>query len=103
MTDADDRLRALFAEDAPPARDPVFSTAVMEEIVRRRFIGDVALLAVTATAGGFVLWALWPVLSPLGADLSRGLMPVGACLTLAAAAVMLLDARVALSDERNHG
>lgn len=103
MTDADDRLRALFAEDAPPARDPAFSTAVMEEIARRRFIGDLALLATVTTAGAFVLWALWPVLSPLGADLSRGLMPVAACLTLAAAAVMLLDSRVAPPAERNHG
>jgi len=36
----DDRLKALFAYDEPPARDPAFSAAVMEKIMRRRFLAD---------------------------------------------------------------
>ena len=55
MTDADDRLKALFAQDEPPARDAAFSAAVMAEVVRRRFIVDMALLATATTAGAFVL------------------------------------------------
>lgn len=94
MTDADDRLKALFAQDEPPARDPAFSTAVMEEIARRRFLADVALLGAAAAAGGFVLWALWPTLSPMLTTLSQGLVPVVACLTLAATAVAVLDGRL---------
>ena len=39
--DADDRLKTLFAQDEPPARDPAFSAAVMAEIARRRFLDDV--------------------------------------------------------------
>lgn len=103
MTDADDRLKALFAEDEPPARDPAFSTAVMAEVIRRRFIVDMALLASAATAGGFLLWALWPSLQPLLSMLGSGLAPVGACLTLATAAVLLLDRGVIPFPQRNHG
>lgn len=100
MTDAD--LKALFAEDEPPARDPAFSAAVMAEVIRRRFIVDMALLATAATAGAFLLWALWPALQPLIAPLSEGLAPVGACLTLAAMSVLLLDGRVVPALRRNH-
>ena len=92
--DADARLKALFAGDEPPARDPAFSTAVMAEVARRRFLGDMALLAAATAAGGFVLWALWPTLSPLLTTVSQGLVPVVACLTLAVAAVAILDGRM---------
>jgi hypothetical protein len=101
MTDAD--LKALFAEDEPPPRDPVFSAAVMAEVARRRFIIDMALLTSVATAGGFLLWALWLPLQPVLAQLSAGLAPLGACLTLAAASVILLDGRVIPAVPRNHG
>jgi hypothetical protein len=94
MTDADDRLRSLFAQDEPPARDPAFSAAVMEEIARRRFLADVGLLSGVTVAGGLVLWSLWPSLAPVLTDLAQGLAPVVACITLAATAVAALDARV---------
>jgi hypothetical protein len=98
MTDAedrgaDDRLKALFAQDEPPARDPAFSTAVMEAVVRRRFIEDLALLSGVTLVGGAVLWALWPSLSPVVTSLSQGLAPVAACLTLAAIVVTLAGGR----------
>lgn len=103
MTDADDRLKTLFSHDQPPARDPVFSTAVMAEVIRRRFVVDMALLASAATAGGFLLWAVWPFLAPVVATVAPGLGPVGACLTLAATAVVLLDRGVVPLSPRNHG
>src|SRR6478672_7702531 len=81
---ADDRLKVLFAQDEPPARDLTFSTAVMAEIARRRFLQDVALLTGATMIGGMVLWLLWPSLSPVVTQLSQGLAPVAACLTLAA-------------------
>jgi hypothetical protein len=102
MTDEDLRLRALFAEDEPPARDPAFSAAVMAEVARRRFAIDTALLAAAAAAGGFVLWALWPTLAPMVETLSQGLFPVVACLTLAATAVAVLDGRLVPGGVRNH-
>lgn len=94
MTDADDRLKALFAADAPPARDPVFSAAVMAEVARRRFLGDVALLTSATLAGGAVLWAVWPSLSPVLGQLGQGFAPVAACLTLAATVLVVVDRRI---------
>jgi hypothetical protein len=94
MTDADDRLKALFAQDLPRARDAAFSTAVMEEIARRRFLADLGVLSAVSVAGGAVLWSLWPSLAPMLANLSQGLVPVVACLTLAATAVAVLDRRL---------
>ena len=94
MTDADDRLKALFAQDEPPARDPVFSTAVMEQIARRRFVEEVGLLSGATLIGAVVLWLLWPAVTPILAPLGQSLMPVMASLTVAAAAVFFLDGRV---------
>ncbi|WP_296600069.1 hypothetical protein [Phenylobacterium sp.] len=102
MTDADSRLKALFAEDEPPARDPVFSTAVMEELARRRFVADMALIAALAVGCGFALWLAWPRLAPVWPVLAQGLAPLGACATLAIGAVMLLDGRIPAA-RRNHG
>lgn len=101
MMDAD--LKALFAEDEPPARDVVFQAAVMEEVIRRRFVIDMSLLAMASTAGAFLIWALWPTLAPLTGVLVQGLAPVGACLTLAAVAVAVLDRGVVRAMPRNHG
>ena len=102
MTDADARLKALFAEDEPPPRDPVFSTAVMAEVARRRFLADRGLLAIAAAAGGFAMWALWPALAPMMTTLSQGLVPVVGCLTLAVTAVAVLDGRLIPGGVRNH-
>jgi hypothetical protein len=92
MTDA--HLKALFAEDEPPARDPAFSAAVMADIARRRFVLDVAWLSGVTALGGVVLWALWPVLDPLLAQAGPQLGPVAAAVTLAIVAVMAVDGRV---------
>jgi hypothetical protein len=93
MTDADDRLRALFAEDEPPARDPAFSAAVIEAIVRRRFLVDLGMLTGLSGVGGAALWALWPVVQPLLVNTSQSLFPVAGLLAVAAAAVLVLGGR----------
>ena len=86
----DDRLKALFAYDDPPARDPAFSSGVMEEVMRRRFLADVAMLSGVSALGGTALWALWPSLHPVVVAVSQGLAPaiVAAALALAAAVVI---------------
>ena len=93
MTDADGRLRALFAQDEPPARDPAFSSAVMEGIVRRRFMIDLAMLSGVSAVGGASLWALWPVVQPLLVNTSQNLFPVAGLLALAASVVLILGGR----------
>ena len=96
-TAVDARLRALFAADAPPARDPMFSAAVMARVARRQFLRDVALHSGVTVLGALVLWALWPTLQPLVADLGRQLAPVAACLTLAAIAIVMAGGRRAVT------
>jgi len=95
MTDADDRLKALFALDEPPARDPGFTTAVMEEIARREFRADMLQLAGVTALGALVLWALWPVVTPILTTASEALLPAAAGLALAAALTWLAGERPA--------
>jgi hypothetical protein len=90
MGEADDRLRALFAEQEPPARDALFQAAVMEAVMRRELKADMALLAGAAAVGALALWALWPALHPALVALSRELAPAAAALAAAAAAVIVL-------------
>ena len=94
MTDTDDRLRALFAADEPPARDPAFSAAVMEAVMRRRFLLDMALLAGATAVGALVLWALWPAIQPWLVEMSAGLAPVAAALALGIGVVVILGGRL---------
>lgn len=93
MDKADERLKALFALDEPPARDAAFSATVIERLVRRRFQQDVALLSGATLAGGGVLWAAWPALQPALVAVSQGLAPAIAVLALAACAAAILSAR----------
>lgn len=93
MTQADDRLKALFAGDEPPARDAAFSMAVMEKVMRRRFQEDVAILCGVSIAGGVAMWPLWPVLQPTLVTLSQGFAPALGAVALAACAVMILGGR----------
>lgn len=95
MTDADDQLRALFAQDEPPLRDATFTLAVMAEVARRRFLAEVGILSLLTLLGGAVLWSAWPALTANLGILGEGLTPVVACVTLAITAVVLLDGRVA--------
>jgi len=86
----DDRLKTLFAQDEPPARDPAFSAAVTERLVRRRWLQDMALLAGLTLVGGLALWALWPVLQPAVTAISGQLAPAAWALALAFSAVAIL-------------
>lgn len=95
MTDADERLRTLFAEDAPPERDLFFSAEVMSALARRRFLENLAYLAGLALLGGVALWGAWPMIAPLLGVASPALAPVAAALTLAAVAVTMLGRPVA--------
>lgn len=92
---ADERLKALFAQDLPPARDLMFEAAVMERLARRRFVAEVALLSGAALIGAMVLWLLWPTLGPVVTQLSRAFAPVGATLALVAVVLAAVGVRPA--------
>jgi hypothetical protein len=89
----DDRLKALFAYDEPPPRDPAFSAAVMAEVMRRRFLADVAVLSGVSALGGTALWALWPSLQPALVAISQGLAPAIVAGTLVVCAGVILTGR----------
>ena len=95
MTQADDRLMALFARDEPPARDPGFSTAVMERVMRRQFQEEVALLCAVSLVGAVVLWLIWPMLLRALVAVSQGLAPALGAIVLAGCVVMVASARPA--------
>jgi hypothetical protein len=80
---ADDRLKALFAHDQPPARDPAFSAAVIERMARRRWLQDVGLLAGMSAVGGMALWGFWPLIHPALGQLSGELAPAAVALVVA--------------------
>ncbi|MDB5475964.1 MAG: hypothetical protein JWP49_1475 [Phenylobacterium sp.] len=90
MTPHDDRLKALFAHDEPPPRDPAFATAVTERLVRRRCLQELALLGGVSALGGLALWALWPVLQPAVTTVSGELAPAAWAVALAFSAVAIL-------------
>ena len=90
MNPADDHLKALFARDAPPARDPAFCATVMAQLARRRCILDLTFLAGLSGMGALALWALWPVLQPAVVAVSGQLAPGAWAVALAFSAVTIL-------------
>jgi hypothetical protein len=100
MSEADRRLKDIFAADAPPARDPAFIFAMLQTHERRRLREEVALHAGGALAGGALLWAALPWIGP-GVE---AFLPVAAPLAAAAAtviSVMLLTRMVGPSPSRD--
>lgn len=83
MTNADDRLKALFATDEPPARDPAFAAAVMERLAHRRWLEDMGVVAGISVVGALALGGLWPVLEPALVSISSDLAPAALGLALA--------------------
>lgn len=94
MTDADNRLKALFGKDEPSARDPLFVSGVMATLARRRFLSDLAGLAGVTILGALILWAVWPELASVIQALGPELSTFAAALVVAATAVVLADGHV---------
>lgn len=78
------KLAALFAAEAPPARDYVFQARIAQAIALRRAWMTVAALVPWMVAAVAVLWALVPVVGPMGDSLGAALRPAGAMLSVAA-------------------
>lgn len=90
MTPADDHLKALFAHDEPPPRDPAFQAAVMQRLAKRRCLQDLAFLGGVSALGAVAMWALWPILQPVLTAISGPLAPGAATLAAALSAVAIL-------------
>ena len=86
---ADDRLKALFAQDEPPQRDAVFNTEVMAKVMRLRLRDEVAMLSGVSVIGAGALWLVWPTLQPGLLALSQGLAPAAGALAVAGCATLI--------------
>jgi len=93
----EDRLAAFLSQDDVPARnaaastalDAVFVAEVMQRVARHELSVKLGSAAVTALAGGAVLWACSPVLNLAVQALAPVLTPTAGILTLVAAASLL--------------
>lgn len=81
----DDKLKALFAADRPPAPDYLFQTAVAQRIAARRAWATVGALVPWGIAAAAGLWGLQPVIEPLAEGLNQALVPVAGMLGVAGA------------------
>ncbi len=71
----DQKLAALFAAEAPPARDYAFQARMAQAIALRRAWMTVAALVPWAVAAVAILWALIPVVGPMSDSLGPALQP----------------------------
>lgn len=75
----EEKLQALFAADALPARDYAFQARIAQRIALRRAWMTVAALVPWGVAAVAILWALIPVVGPLTEDIAA-LIPVAGML-----------------------
>ncbi len=90
------KLSALFAAEAPPARDYAFQARMAQAIALRRARMTVVALVPWAVAAVAVLWALIPVVGPMSESLGAALQPAAAMLAgaaVTAAAALWLSRR----------
>lgn len=79
----EERLKAAFAADEPPARDYAFTVGVMQAVARRRLIVSLVMLLAPAIAAAAVLWGIAPQLEPLAETAAQGLQPAVGAVTVA--------------------
>lgn len=77
------KLAALFAAGAAPARDLAFQAAVARRIAARRAWMTVAALVPWTIAATALLWGLRPVVAPLAEGLAAALQPAATVLVTA--------------------
>ena len=85
---ADQKLKALFADDLPPARDIVFQELVLQALDRRIFWQEISILAAACGSGVALLWFALPSIEPLAIGLGRLVTPG---LTMLVLGVLLLS------------
>jgi hypothetical protein len=84
------KLQALFAAEAPPARDYAFQAQLAQRIALRRAWMTVAALIPWGVAAVAILWALIPVVGPLGEDIAALIPAAGMLAGAAVSAVAAL-------------
>jgi hypothetical protein len=94
MSDADDRLKALFAADAPPARDPVFTLDVVRRMQRRRLWLELIGRVPWVIAASAILWVTTPWLQAASRPAAALLGMIAPAAGVAVGALLLASPRV---------
>lgn len=84
------KLQALFAAEAPPAPDYAFQARLAQRIALRRAWMTVVALIPWGIAAAAILWALIPVVGPLGEDIAAVTPAAGMLAGVAVSAVAAL-------------
>lgn len=100
MTEADLRLKAIFAADAPPAVDPTFALGVLHAVERRRLIVATLVNAALAIAAGGLLWAVWPMVAEPVARAWPSFAPAAGIVAAALVSLALME-KLAETERRN--
>jgi len=82
------KLAALFAAEAPPARDYAFQARVAERIAARRAWMTVGALVPWIVAASTLLWGLSPVVAPLAESLAVAIQPTVVVLAIGGATLL---------------
>lgn len=85
---AEDRLSAFLSEGQGPARDLAFEVEVMKRVAGRELLRAVGVSGLFAGAGGIVLWALAPMLTPVIEPAAAFAAPAAAILAATAGLVL---------------
>jgi hypothetical protein len=93
MSEADERLKGLFALDQPPPRDAAFVLETAKRIQKRLFWLELLAGAPWAVAASAILWAFAPVLEDVGRPMATLLAASTPAAVLAATAFFVLSPR----------
>jgi len=93
MSDADDRLKALFAADAPPARDPAFVLEVAHRMQQRRLWLELIGRVPWVIAASAILWVMTPWLQSASRPAATLLGMVAPAAGVAIGALLLASPR----------
>ena len=86
---AEQKLNALFAAEAVPARDLGFQADFVQRIARQRAWATVAALVPWLIAATALLWGVQPVIAAAADQLAPVLAPVAMILTLVAGSLVV--------------
>lgn len=85
---AEDRLSAFLSEGQGPARDLAFEVEVMQRVAGRELLRTLGVAGLFAAAGGVVLWAVAPMLTPVIEPAAALAAPAAAILAVTAGVVL---------------
>ena len=93
MSDSDDTLKALFALDQPPQRDPAFMLELAHRMHQRRLWLDLAGSIPWFVAASAILWVMTPWLQMIGRPAAAGLAMLAPAAGLALGAWLIAAPR----------